>query len=532
MNDDKANLYDYQRQGVDFLIKHKSWCNKGTAGGMLWDDPGLGKTRQAIVSAALLDEMPVLIVCPNTLKLHWRQEIAKIVPGARVAVAGKAGRLILPSKIPHNKPVELSMSPKVLERSGADWVIVHYTGLRLSKSGYGEIDWACIICDECHYIKNRNAARTKAVWEITPRSAHRIGLTATPWSRDPSDLWAQLYWAAPNVPKLQNYWRWLNLFTDYVWEERRNDEGKVVGKYRKILGGKNLDMLAQVMSSFGVCRRKSDVADQLPPITDTKMPLELEAGSRQKVVLDALADTARNEFAIRHTATQRRSTLPIDTDPGPAPAEGSAPGEDASSPGEPGLTFTPVVLKNVLARMMAMERWLSNPGDTDPGVKGIKMEWLEEWASDFPYPAVIVTRFKSSARSIAKALGVSYVTGDVSLPTRNKIIEQWRGDDGPQFLVGTIHTLGTGLNLERAYAMVCYDQVYNPILMTQVRERIHRITSEHPVEVIYLVVQNTSNEIVYESFMNKWKVLEMVKQFMLLLEKGEFNVENVGSERE
>lgn len=499
MSGSGGDLYDFQQVGVDFLVKHKSWCNKGTAGGFLWDDPGLGKTRQAIAAAALLEETPVLIVCPNMMKLHWRQEIQKVVKGARVVVAGKAGRLVIPPKNHRYKPVERTISPELLLSLNAEWVIVHYTGLRLSKEAYGAIDWACVVCDECHYIKNQRAARTKAVWEVTPKHAHRIGLTATPWSKDPSDLWAQVHWAAPNVPKLQNYWRWLNLFTDYLWEERRNSEGKVVGKYRKILGGKNLDTLAEVMSRFGLCRRKSEVADQLPPITDTKMLLQLEPGSRQKVVLDALADTARNEFAIRHTTA--------------GPTAKIAPGKE----------YTPVVLKNVLARMMAMERWLSNPGDTDPGVKGVKLEWLEEWAEGFTYPAVIVTRFKSSARLVAQALGVPCITGDVSLSGRNTIIEKWRMDstEAPQFLVGTIHTLGTGLNLEKAHVMVCYDQVYDPILMTQVRERIHRITSDHPVEVIYLVVEGTSNEIVYESFMNKWKVLEMVKQFLLMLEKGE-----------
>ncbi|NIN65019.1 MAG: DEAD/DEAH box helicase family protein, partial [Anaerolineae bacterium] len=273
-------LYPFQVEGVDYLLQRKSW-GKGYVGGMLWDDPGLGKTTQAIVAAHRIGEYPVLVVCPNALKLHWAREIRAIVPGARVTVATVGGRFRKWSQSA-GKTLEVTPSQDRLAALKADWVIVHYAGIRISQAGYASIDWSTVIIDEAHYIKNRNAARTRALMEVTPDSAHRIGLTATPWSKEPSGLWSQLHWMAPQVDGLSNYWRWFGLFVDFRWEELRDPKtGKVIRRYRKVVGGKNLDALAEVMSHYGRCRTKEQVAPQLPSMTRTRMPLELSG--RQKV---------------------------------------------------------------------------------------------------------------------------------------------------------------------------------------------------------------------------------------------------------
>jgi SNF2 family DNA or RNA helicase len=527
----KRELYDFQKEGIKYLIRRKTWSGStGARGGFLWDDPGLGKTTQAIVAAYLIATRPsltnggstssggypILIVCPNALKLHWAREIRAIVPEAKgkVVVATVGGRWRKWSQSA-GKSLELSPTLGRLEELGADWVIVHYAGLRVSQTAYQTIPWATVIVDESHYVKNRNARRTQALMEVTPNHANRIALTATPWSKEPSGLWAQMHWMAPQVSGLSSYWRWFGLFVDFKMTTlRRRPDGKVVEsdderlpavrRFRKIVGGKNLDALAEVMNQYGLCRTKAQVAPQLPPITDTVMPLELTG--RQKVVYDALKDRGRVEFAVKHTNA--------------------------------GGGVTKMVIKNVLARLTRMERWLSNPGDIDPGCRGAKMEWLEEWTSHYTYPAVIVTRFKSTARMIASALGdkagAAPITGDIPIKRRDPIIRKWTegGADAPQYLVGTIHTLGTGLNLQRAHTLVCFDQVHSSILMTQVRERVHRIVSDHPVEVIYLLVEDTCNELVYESFTGKWRTLELVKKFLRHLQGEDWRAADNGVDEE
>jgi len=138
------DLYPFQKEGIQFLIDN--------AGGMLWDEPGLGKTTQAIVAAReLTDEHePILVVCPNALKSWWRREIKKIFPSdaSKIAVAGVGGRF-------------------KTDISRMKWVIIHYTGLRMRRKSLPAILWGAVVLDECHYIKNRKAQRTAAVLAVT-----------------------------------------------------------------------------------------------------------------------------------------------------------------------------------------------------------------------------------------------------------------------------------------------------------------------------------------------------------------------------
>jgi len=474
------DLYSFQQKGVDYLVDH--------GGGFLWSEPGLGKTRQGIIAAKRLGG-PVLVVCPNSLKQWWRKEILNIYPHSSIGMAGVGGRFggRNVQQLPMRRPLPF-------------WFILHYTGARLNSKALSKLPWSVVLLDESHYIKNRNAQRTKAVMEITPRTAYRIGLTATPFGNNPADLWAQLRWMAPQVQGLRSYWKFFETFVDYKYERNGNR------RYRKIKGGRNLRVLAQLMAGYGLRHTKKVVAPQLPPLTQTYIPLELLGD--QATYYRKLKDKNRVEMSF--------------------PAE---PGEDRKR----------LLITNVLARMTRMEQWLSHPWSFMSRVEGIKLQWLKEWTSGYTEQAVIACRFKESARRIAtvlkeasvpglasargfgqltnggghhfKSLCRHPITGDISTRARNDIIEDWKAGN-QQFLVGTIDTIGIGLSFENAHAMICFDQMYSVIKMEQLYHRVHRITTDHPVEVIYLYIQGTTNEITLKSVTHRWKQVEMVREFL------------------
>jgi TATA-binding protein-associated factor len=90
----KANLRDYQRQGVTWMASLGQY-NLNCA---LCDDMGLGKTLQAL--CVVLNESYIrnkklpkgapkalnLIVCPTSITYNWRAEIMKYFDGIRVAI--------------------------------------------------------------------------------------------------------------------------------------------------------------------------------------------------------------------------------------------------------------------------------------------------------------------------------------------------------------------------------------------------------------------------------------------------------------
>ena len=49
---------------------------------LLADEPGLGKTLQALGVLAALRPWPVLVVAPATLRLMWAEEVGPTMAGA------------------------------------------------------------------------------------------------------------------------------------------------------------------------------------------------------------------------------------------------------------------------------------------------------------------------------------------------------------------------------------------------------------------------------------------------------------------
>ena len=61
--------YEYQKEGIAYALQHKR-CIFG-------DQPGLGKTLQAIGTVTIAKAYPCLVVCPAALKINWQREFKK-----------------------------------------------------------------------------------------------------------------------------------------------------------------------------------------------------------------------------------------------------------------------------------------------------------------------------------------------------------------------------------------------------------------------------------------------------------------------
>ena len=65
----KIEPYGYQKQGIAYALQKKR-CFFG-------DQPGLGKTLQAIGTAFMAKSYPTLVICPASLKINWQREWKK-----------------------------------------------------------------------------------------------------------------------------------------------------------------------------------------------------------------------------------------------------------------------------------------------------------------------------------------------------------------------------------------------------------------------------------------------------------------------
>jgi SNF2 family DNA or RNA helicase len=156
-------LHSYQVQGVKWMMR----LEQASSGGVLADDPGLGKTLQTlslVVSSPL--GTTTLIIVPKSILGQWETAAKKLVGKKRVYVYWGPNR-------------DRSRFKK------AKAVITTYdiarTDLHLSR-----LRWFRIVLDEAHIIKNRSTKTAKVIMGFT--SQLRWGLTGTPVHNNKGDL--------------------------------------------------------------------------------------------------------------------------------------------------------------------------------------------------------------------------------------------------------------------------------------------------------------------------------------------------------
>lgn len=275
-----TTLFPYQETGVQWLAK--------VGRGLLADEPGLGKTAQAIAAAAAAGAKKRLVLCPASVVENWRREI------------------------------------KRFDWKGHDehlWRVESYDMARGRNFEFlMAIGYDLVICDEAHYLKTRDTKRTQAVFGkkcdgvggLVEKAKHVFLLTGTPMPGHPAELWPMLRAVMPDAIKgLKTgkpvaYWP----FAMRYCKMERNYLG-----HDTIVGGKNLPELRERMKPFVLRRKKSDVLSELPPIRFDVLPLTgkidmkgLEA--EYEMIAKALEDGGIEALkAIApHVATLRRLT--------------------------------------------------------------------------------------------------------------------------------------------------------------------------------------------------------------------------------
>jgi SWI/SNF-related matrix-associated actin-dependent regulator of chromatin subfamily A-like protein 1 len=175
-------LWGYQRADLDYLLAR--------GGGILADQPGLGKTPTSIGFCNEVEATRVLVICPASIRLQWGEQIERwsTIPQCRVSVMLKVKDGIHPT---------------------ANYVVISYDSARNPAilKALNRYDWDVLICDEAHKMKNIDALTTRAILgnnrgeyhhgehkipAIASKAKHKIALTGTPLLNRPSEAYTLL----------------------------------------------------------------------------------------------------------------------------------------------------------------------------------------------------------------------------------------------------------------------------------------------------------------------------------------------------
>ncbi|CAB1327527.1 unnamed protein product, partial [Coregonus sp. 'balchen'] len=201
---------------------------------------GLGKTVQAIsVAYAYRQEWPLLIVVPSSLKYPWVEEmerwIPELNPGDIHLVETKSDTLGISSS-------KVTVLGYGLLTTDARPLVEALTRQRFN----------VVVVDESHYLKSRNAARTKILVPLIQNAKRAILLTGTPALGRPEELFMQIDALYP---------RMFGTWSDYA-KQYCNAHYRFFGNRRQwdCRGASHLEELHQRLSEIMIRRLKAQEA--------------------------------------------------------------------------------------------------------------------------------------------------------------------------------------------------------------------------------------------------------------------------------
>jgi SNF2 family DNA or RNA helicase len=186
-------LMPFQQDGVRFCVA----CG-GKA--LIADDPGCGKTIQAISTAVYFSEKwPLLIISPSAVCLNWKDELIKWVPSLdeKNVTVVSTNKISLPHDVLERRKTKggVSSSSSSSSSSTSKTIVIISYNILTSLFDDGKIksgDFPAVVVDECHMLKNPDAKRTKAIMSLLSEASVKLLLSGTPLLNRPKDLFTQL----------------------------------------------------------------------------------------------------------------------------------------------------------------------------------------------------------------------------------------------------------------------------------------------------------------------------------------------------
>ena len=428
----KVEPFPYQKQGIAYALQKKR-CFFG-------DQPGLGKTLQAIGTAFIAKSWPVLVICPASLKINWQREWKKFT--------GKDA-IILDDRNKNNWY-------RYFEMGCCDVFITNYESLKKffvedfpggvtrSIRLKPEADlFKCIIIDESHRCKSSKTQQSKICYKLCKGKEYRFLLTGTPSINGPKDLIQQL----KIMGRLDDFGGYKSFETNFMQGPRE---------------ASNLEMLNwRLWNTCFFRREKAKVLDQLPD----KM--------RQVVNMDI---TNRKEYqdAERDLIGYLASYENAD--------------DEKLRKAERGKVMVQMQkLRQIAARGKIPAAIEFIQDIMDSGEKLIVFAFLKE----------VVQELKNVFPSAVT------IVGDNTSQERQEAVDRFQNDPKCNLIICNYKSAGVGLTLTASSRVAFIEFPWTFADCEQAEDRAHRIGQKDSVNCYYFLGRSTIDEDVWELIQTK-----------------------------
>ncbi|XP_015260690.1 PREDICTED: DNA annealing helicase and endonuclease ZRANB3, partial [Cyprinodon variegatus] len=314
-----------------------------------------------------------------------------------------------------------------------------------------------IVVDESHYLKSRNAARTKILVPLIQSAKRAILLTGTPALGRPEELFMQIDALYP---------RRFGTWTDYA-KKYCNAHYRYFGPRRQwdCRGASNLTELHQRLSQIMIRRLKAEVLTQLPPKIRQRIPFDLPKEASK----EASASFAEWERLMKGLGSGVAAT---------------------ENP------FTEVMS---LVTQMYKQTAIAKAG----AVKDYIKMMLEAEQLKFLVFAHHLTMLQACTEAAIEAkAGYIRIDGRVPSSERIKLVHKFQNEPDTRVAILSIQAAGQGLTFTAASHVVFAELYWNPGHMKQAEDRAHRIGQTSSVNVHYLIAKGTFDTVMW-SMLNR-----------------------------
>lgn len=401
------------------------------------------------------DVFPMLVVCPNTMKRTWAKELAKWWPGISTVVVGGTA-------VQRRKQIESDVQAIIINWEGlrSHSRLAKYGSLALKRcqacGGSGtvkeaqcqtherelnRIEFNTVIADELHRSKNPSSQVAMALRGASGNAAYRFGLTGTPISGNPVELWPLLHWV-----------------DEQEWPAKTKWVDRMVSYTYNVWGG---------MEVTGV---RPDAEEEFHASINPRM-----RRMTKDIVLPFLPPKVFEQREVAFSGKQQKAYDQME--------------EDLVAKLDSGILLS----ANPMVQAGRLTQFASAYGDLEVQPDGSERLVLQEPSNkidafladleDFDGQAVVVfAQSKQLINLLSGALskkGVRHglITGDQDADQRQRTIEDFQSGDF-NFVLCTIQAGGVGITLTRASVAVFLQRSWSPIDMQQAQDRVHRIGSE------------------------------------------------------
>ena len=388
--------------------------------------------------AHYIEEWPLLILCPASLRHTWPAEIEKFLP-----------------TIPPSSIYVLNGFNDVdfVKRKDIKVVVATYSLLQ-SRSAVAQlltsntIHFNCVIADESHNLKSKTSQRSKIALPILKSAKRLLLLSGTPALARPVELWLSLHALAPNL--FGSYSQYTKTYCDARFKFGRMD----------VSGLSNAEELHQKLRQVMVRRLKCDVLHELPAKQRMVVPINITDKAMIKTNQQLINDLKDTRMSIAELV-----------------------GDDQRS-------------ASFEAKAMFMQAYQASGIAKAQAVADYLVDWIAGAGTQkvlvFAHHKCVMDILELAISKHLKGVGHIRIDGSVAANERAAMVRKFQTSAQVRVGLLSMTAAGVGLTLTAASNVMFAELHFTPGVLCQAEDRAHRIGQRNAVNIMYFVCKDSA----------------------------------------